>query len=220
MKAMILAAGRGERMRPLTDTIPKPLAPFGKRRLIEPLLENLNQAGIKQIVINVSYLAQQIIDYLGDGSRYGLEICYSLETEVGGLETGGGVLQALPLLGEEPFLIVSSDIVTNFPFATLGKKRISGGAHLVLVDNPSFHPQGDFHLQEDGLVHLQGNNMLTFASIGILHPQLFAGCTPSKFPLLTVFKQAIQSKQMTGEHYRGPWHNIGTIDQLKTAQKI
>lgn len=215
MKAMILAAGRGERMRPLTDTIPKPLVPFRGGRLIEPLLQELHHAGVQEVVMNVCYLAEQIIAFLGDGSRYGLQIQYSREEAVGRLETGGGVYQALPLLGTQPFLLVSADIITQFPFAKLMTKRLPGLAHLVLVDNPDFHPLGDFNLNADGTVSEQGDNKLTFAGIGVLHPQLFAGCVPGKFPLLKLFREAIAARCLTGEHYQGDWHNIGTYAQLK-----
>jgi N-acetyl-alpha-D-muramate 1-phosphate uridylyltransferase len=214
MKAMILAAGRGERMRPLTDTLPKPLVPFQGGRLIEPLLSGLAQAGVREVVMNVCYLAEQIVEYLQDGSRYGLTIQYSYECSA--LETGGGVYQALPLLGPQPFLVVSADIVTDFPFAELMNKPLAGLAHLVFVDNPDFHLRGDFHLNTDGRVLVEGNNMLTFASIGVLHPQLFATCTPGKFPLLKVFREAIAQGRMTGEHYHGQWSNIGTIQQLQS----
>lgn len=215
MKAMILAAGRGERMRPLTDTLPKPLAPFRNGRLIDPLLHNLRLAGVQEVVINVCYLADQMIEYLGDGRRYGLHIQYSREAHVGELETGGGVYQALSLLGAQPFLVISSDIVTDFPFATLINKPLSGLAHLVFVDNPEFHRQGDFNLNPDGRVTAEGNNKLTFASIGVLHPELFANCAPGKFPLVKVFREAIAAQRMTGEHYKGNWHNIGTLQQLQ-----
>lgn len=214
MKAMILAAGRGERMRPLTDTIPKPLAPFRGGRLIDPLLYALARAGFQEVVINVCYLAEHIIEYLEDGRRYGLHIQYSRESEKSGLETGGGVLQALPLLGGQPFLVVSADIITDFPFNDLMNKPLTGLAHLIFVDNPGFHPHGDFHLNSDGTVALQGDNMLTFASISVLHPQLFTGCQPGKFPLVKLFREAIAKQRLTGEPYRGEWHNIGTYAQL------
>lgn len=213
MKAMILAAGRGERMRPLTDTTPKPLAPFRGGRLIEPLLYGLAQSGVREVVINVCYLAEQIMDFLQDGSRYGLTIQYSDERS-GVLETGGGIYQALPLLGSQPFLVVSADIVTDFPFAKLMHQPLAGLAHLVLVNNPDFHLRGDFHLNADGKVLTAGDNMLTFASIAVLHPQLFAGCTPGKFPLLKIFLEAIANNRLTGEHYHGQWSNIGTLQQL------
>jgi MurNAc alpha-1-phosphate uridylyltransferase len=220
MKAMILAAGRGERMRPLTDTIPKPLIPLGEGRLIEPLLYALHRSGIREVVINVCYLAQQIMDYLQDGSRYGLNIQYSLENEVGGLETGGGVFQALPLLGVQPFLLISADIVSDYPFGSLIKKPLSGLAHLVFVDNPEFHAKGDFHLSEQGEVFLKGDNTLNFAGICLLHPDLFKNCSPGKFPLSRLFKEAIAAGLATGEHYRGVWHNIGTPAQLESLKEI
>ena len=217
MKAMILAAGRGERMRPLTDQIPKPLVPFRGGRLIDPLLHGLRRAGVREVVINVCYLASQIIDYLDDGNNYGLRIQYSREEQLGGLETGGGVFQALPLLGSEPFLITSADIVTDFDFAGLINKPLQGLVHLVFVDNPDFHARGDFHLNADGTVAPQGDNMLTYASIGVLHPRLFANCGPGKFPLLKLFREAIAAGLMTGEHYHGDWHNIGTLAQLSSC---
>ncbi len=215
MKAMILAAGRGERMRPLTDKVPKPLAPLGEGRLIEPSLYALQRAGIKEVIINVCYLAQQIVDYLQDGSRYGVRIHYSWESEVGGLETGGGVYQALSLLGPEPFLLLSSDIVTDYPFGDLVNKPLRGLAHLVFVDNPEFHLKGDFHLSAEGQVYLQGNNFLNFAGISLLHPDLFKNCKPGKFPVFKPIKAAIAAGLTTGEHYRGIWHNIGTLAQLQ-----
>lgn len=214
MKAMILAAGRGERMRPLTDLIPKPLVPYKGGSLIDPLLRSLQAAGIQEVVINVCYLAEKMMNYLGTGDRYGIRIHYSHEQEPGGLETGGGVLQALPMLGSQPFLLVSADIVTDFPFKSLIQKSINHLAHLVFVDNPSFHPRGDFHLNPDGLVEEQGTNMLTYSSIGILHPDLFKDCSPGKFPLIHLFRKAIQTQQMTGEYFQGNWANIGTVEQL------
>ena len=215
MKAMILAAGRGERMRPLTDKTPKPLVPLGQGRLIEPLLYALKRAGIREVVINVCYLAQQIMDYLEDGSRYGINIRYSKEDELGGLETGGGVYQALPLLGSNPFMLISADIVTDYPFDILMKKELAGLAHLIFVDNPEFHSKGDFHLSAHGEVFLQGNNFLNFAGISLIHPNLFKDCKPGKFSLNKLFHEAIKSKQITGEHYRGIWHNVGTLEQLQ-----
>jgi N-acetyl-alpha-D-muramate 1-phosphate uridylyltransferase len=220
MKAMILAAGRGERMRPFTDHTPKPLAPFGDGRLIDPLLHNLRKAGVAEVVMNVCYLADKIIAYLGDGRNYGLSIQYSAEVEAGGLETGGGVLQALPLLGTQPFLVISADILTNFPFASLRHQPGLGLAHLVFVDNPDFHANGDFHLNANGFVEEKGDNMLTFAGIGVLHPHLFANCAPGKFPLVNLFREAIKSRRLTGERYQGAWHNIGTMAQLAAISPV
>lgn len=218
MKAMILAAGRGERMRPLTDKIPKPLAPLGNGCLIEPLLYALQRAGIEEVVINVCYLAEQIMDYLQDGHRYGVRIHYSREREVGGLETGGGVYQALSLLGTQPFLLLSSDIVTDYPFTALVNQSLPGLAHLIFVDNPEFHTRGDFHLSPDGQVALQGNNFLNFAGISVIHPELFKNCRPGKFPLAGLFREAISAGLATGEHYHGVWHNIGTLEQLEAIK--
>lgn len=215
MKAMILAAGRGERMRPLTDFVPKPLAPFGNGRLIDPLLMGLKHAGIHEIVINVCYFAEQIIEYLGDGSQFGLSIQYSQEFKLGELETGGGVINALSLLGENPFILVSADVVTDFPFQQLVNKSAIAGGHLVLVNNPSFHTQGDFHLNTNGTISLQGDNMLTFGNISVFNPQLFSGYPLANLPLGKLFKSAITKQILTGEHYSGSWHNIGTLEQLQ-----
>ncbi len=218
MKAMILAAGRGERMRPLTDFTPKPLVPFRNGRLIDPLLIGLKQAGIFDIVINVCYFADQIMEYLRDGSQYGLSIQYSREFKLGELETGGGIIKALPLLGKEPFILLSADIVTDFPFQQLVTKSEVGSGHLVFVDNPSFHVQGDFHLNKNGTVALEGDNMLTFGNISLLTPQLFSGYSLEKLTLAKLLQAAISKGGVTGEHYRGGWNNIGTLEQLESCQ--
>lgn len=212
MKAMILAAGRGSRMREYCADFPKPLMPIGNTTLIENMLCQLAKAGIEEVIINVSYLAQKIIDALGDGDRYGVRIQYSIEKERA-LETGGGVKKALPLLGEAPFLVVSGDIWTQYPFATLTNKKIDG-AHLVLVNNPTFHPAGDFCLHS-GRVDLINGERFTFGNIAILHPSLFATCDQAIFPLSIVLKEAINKGLVTGELYQGVWHNVGTPDELE-----
>jgi MurNAc alpha-1-phosphate uridylyltransferase len=215
MKAMILAAGRGERMRPLTDTTPKPLLNVGGRPLIEYHLLSLAEAGFTELVINHAHLGQQLIDVLGDGSRYGVSIQYS-EEPAGALETGGGICRALPLLGDEPFVVINGDIFTDFSYATLMPP--SGLAHLVLIDNPPHHLKGDFALQS-GSVVVQGEPMLTFSGIGVYRPQLFQNQTEDKFPLAPLLIQAMQAGQVSGEHYQGQWIDIGTPERLQTLDR-
>ncbi len=207
---MILAAGRGERMGALTADLPKPLLKAGKNYLIEYSILSLVKIGILDIVINISYCAGQIKTALGDGSRYGVRFYYSEEPDV--LETGGGILNALPLLGDEPFIVLSSDIITDYPLQKLFL-RPDMLAHLILVDNPSFHPSGDFCLQDEKL-SLAFQNQFSFGNIGIYHPDLFSGYQPGKFRLGGVLKEAISKEKITGEHYQGIWHNIGTPEDL------
>lgn len=211
MKAMILAAGRGERMQPLTDTTPKPLLKVGGRALIEYHLLALSDAGFKEIVINHAHMGQQLVDTLGDGAHFGVTIQYSAEPP-GALETGGGIRRALSLLGDDAFLAVNGDIFTDFPYATLTAP--SGLAHLVLVDNPPHHPGGDFALQSRQLA-TQGEPKLTFSGIGVYRPQLFQDQTEEKFPLAPLLRKAMQEGQVTGEHYQGRWWDIGTPQRLQ-----
>ncbi len=215
MKAMILAAGRGQRLQPLTDETPKPLIEVGSHRLIEHHLIALNHAGINDIIINISYLARKIVDVIGDGSRYGVNITYSWEpTEA--LETGGGIRQALPLLGNEPFLAVSADIWTDFPFDQL-PRQLSALAHLILVPNPPHHPKGDFCLI-DQQVNMEGNERYNFGGIGIYHPKLFSDHAPGRFPLAPLLEKAIRANQVSGELYNGHWINITTTKELAIAR--
>lgn len=215
MKAMLLAAGRGSRMRPLTNKIPKPLLPIAGKPFIVHQLLKLANANIKDVVINVSYHAEQIKEALGNGHDYGVDIKYSNEPIV--LDTGGGILQALPLLGNNPFLVLSADIWTNYPLEKLSHHlfRDAAQAHLVLVDNPNFHPKGDFHLQNDTFLTLDELPKLTFASFGIYHPSFFKGYKAGRFPLAEVFQKRIKEKKVTGEYYQGNWFNVGTLDELK-----
>lgn len=210
MRAMILAAGRGERMGVLTENTPKPLLRVAGQYLIEYTLQRLASAGIKEVVINVSYHAEQIKAALSDGKRYGVTIIYSEEAER--LETGGGILKALPLLGADPFIVISSDIITDYPLANL-PENLEGLAHLILVDNPSFHPHGDFGLNGAWLDMLAAPAR-TFANIGIYSPALFKGCQPGCFPLNQLLFPAIRKKQITGEYYQGMWYNVGTPEEL------
>lgn len=218
MKAMILAAGRGERMRPLTDDTPKPLLRAGSKRLIEYLIESLAAAGFVQLVINHAHLGKQIEQALGSGKRYGVRIHYSPEGS-GGLETGGGIFQALPLLGKESFLVVNGDIWTDYPFAR-ARRAPEALAHLVLVKNPSHYPQGDFALMGDRVM-AEGSSKLTFSGIGIYRPELFSGCRPGRFPLAPLLREAIGRNQASGEYYPGLWQDVGTPDRLQClARKL
>jgi MurNAc alpha-1-phosphate uridylyltransferase len=216
MKAMILAAGRGERMRPLTDHIPKPLLKVGGKSLIVWHLERLAKAGFKEVVINHAHLGEQIEQALGDGSVWGLNVQYSPETSA--LETAGGIANALPLLGDAPFLVVNGDVFTEIDFGAL--QLVSPNlAHLVMVDNPPQHPDGDF-VVDSGKVTNQGNHKLTFSGIGIYHPALFVdverGQAAKLAPLL---RSAMIKGLVTGEHYQGVWHDIGTPERLSFLDK-
>jgi len=211
MKAMILAAGRGKRLRPLTDHTPKPLLEVSDQPLIVYHLLNLKKIGVEEIVINISYLAEQIQAVLGNGSKYGVNITYSYEPTA--LETGGGIFQALPLLGPAPFIVISADIWTDYPLQNL-PHQLSGLAHLIMVDNPSFHPNGDYGLIDNKLI-LTDSNRLTYANIGLFHPHLFTNCQAGIFPLRNVFDSAIQAGKITAEHYKGAWANVGTLENLQ-----
>jgi MurNAc alpha-1-phosphate uridylyltransferase len=216
MKAMILAAGRGERMRPLTDRLPKPLIAVAGRPLIEHHIEALREAGFTQLVINHAHLGEQIEARLGNGAALGVSIDYSPEPP-GALDTGGGIRRALTLLGDAPFLVVNGDIWTDYPFRQL--RRVPPGlAHLVLVDNPEHHPRGDFPLAE-GRVADSGAVRLTFSGIGVYRPQLFEGETQARFPLAPLLRSAAEAGQVSGEHYRGLWMDIGTPQRLAELER-
>jgi len=212
MKAMILAAGRGQRMRPLTDTTPKPLLRVGGKALIEYLIEALAAAGFHELVINCAHLGAQLEAHVADGRRYGVNVVWSRELQ-GALETGGGIQQALPLLGNAHFLAVNADIWTDYPFARLLRRRFDGLAHLVLVDNPAQHAQGDFVLSGTQ-VSEEGAPRLTFSGIGVYHRDLFRGCAPGCFPLAPLLRDAMKAGTVTGEHYAGVWQDIGTVERL------
>ncbi|SCZ58235.1 N-acetylmuramate alpha-1-phosphate uridylyltransferase MurU [Thiohalomonas denitrificans] len=215
MKAMILAAGRGERMRPLTDTTPKPLLQAGGMALIEYHLKALAHAGISELVINHAHLGSRVETVLGDGSDYDLTITYS--PEAAALETGGGILQALPLLAPGPFIVVNGDVWTDYPFERLPPEP-DGLAHLVLVDNPVHHHGGDFAL-DGGRVTTSGAR-LTFSGIGVYRPELFEGCEPGAFPLAPLLRRAIKAGRVSGEHYRGRWMDIGTPQRLAELDRM
>ncbi|QPK61528.1 nucleotidyltransferase family protein [Methylomonas sp. LL1] len=214
MKAMILAAGRGERMRPLTDFTPKPLLKVAGKALIEYSIENLAEAGYRDIVINLAYLGRQIRDHCGDGRRWKVSIQYSDEGEVA-LETAGGIAKALPLLGDEPFLVVNADIIFDYPLADLRDKTIDL-AHLLLIDNPPHHPLGDFCLRPNGLLSEQGGTKLTFSGIGVYRPALFKTVSAEQpLKLRPVLEQAMQQGKVSGEKFAGLWVDIGTPQRLR-----
>lgn len=212
MKVMLLAAGRGERMRPLTDQCPKPLLPVAGRPLIVWHLERLAAAGLRDVVINLSWLGEQIAAALGDGARHGVRITYSREPWPA-LETGGGLLQALPLLGDGPFLLVNGDVFTDIPF---GELALPPGdlAHLVLVPNPPHHPRGDFHLDADGRIVDDPGERLTYSGVAVIDPALFDGATPGRFPLLPWLLKARAAGRLGGRRHAGRWLDIGTPERL------
>jgi len=212
-KAMILAAGRGERMRPLTDHTPKALLPIGGKPLIVWHIERLATAGFTELVINHAYLGQKIEEALGDGDRWGVRIRYSAEGEGNALETGGGIYNALPLLGDKPFLVINSDVFSDLDYASL---NLPGHclASLVLVDNPSHHLPGDF-LLSDGQVSDGDGDRLTFAGIGIYRPSLFEGCQAGAFPLAPLLRRAMTAGKVCGIHYTGRWTDVGTPERYR-----
>lgn len=212
---MILAAGRGKRMRPLTDRVPKPLLPVAGRPLIQWHLESLAASGFREVVINHAWLGEQIPRALGDGSRWGLRICYSPEGETG-LETGGGIHRALPLLGPSPFLVINGDIWTDLDLRTLPAEP-DGLAHLVLVSNPPHHPGGDFGLR-DGRVVSEGPRY-TFSGVGVYRPALFADCRPGVFPLAPLLWQALADGQLGGQYHPGRWCDAGTPERLESLDR-
>jgi N-acetyl-alpha-D-muramate 1-phosphate uridylyltransferase len=209
---MILAAGRGDRLRPLTDTTPKPLLTVRGQPLIERHVIGLARAGMERIVINLAWLGSKISGYLGDGTRYGIAIIYSDE-QPHALETAGGIFRALPHLGPGAFAVVNGDVYTDFPFDTL---RIGGerDAHLVLVPNPPQHPRGDFGL-EGGLALPEAASRYTFSGIGVYRSALFAGCNDGKFPLKPLLLRAMAAKRCSAELYPGMWEDVGTPQRLQ-----
>lgn len=216
-RAMILAAGRGERMRPLTDHTPKPLLHVGGTSLIVRVISGLVAAGIRDIVINIAHLGDQIRDALGDGDRLGVRIRYSPERIA--LETAGGIANALPLLGDAPFVVANADILSSFDFSRLGP--VAGAmegderlAHLVLVPNPPHHPKGDFGLSGSQVIN-DGTPRLTFSGIAVYRPALFGGIVPgSKAALAPLLREAIAGGHVSGECHAGVWHDVGTPERL------
>lgn len=225
MKALVFAAGLGERMRPLTDSTPKPLLEAGGRPLIAWHLEKLAGLGVREVVVNTSWLADRFPATLGDGGRWGLRIHWSYEGATP-LETGGGMLRALALLGDAPFLAVNGDVWTDFDFAALPRAP-RGDAHLVMVDNPAHHPRGDFVLEADGRLRAGDGPRLTFAGIGVYRPELLRGwrdvvgdapgaaLDPPRFPLAPLLRAAMTRGAVAGQHHRGRWTDVGTPDRLR-----
>jgi len=236
MKAMILAAGRGERMRPLTDTCPKTLLKIADKALIEYHLLALQKAGIKQVIINHAWLGEKIEHFLGDGHQYGLSICYSPEQQA--LETAGGIIQVLPKLlidksSNEPstteqdqtFLVINGDIFTDYNFSSLINKKITTQAHLIMVNNPPQHAHGDFYLrngklysEKDNMQSAQQTDKYTFSGIGLYRASLFAGLAPGRRALGPLLKQAMLNGQISGELHQGLWADVGTPKRLEELQ--
>jgi MurNAc alpha-1-phosphate uridylyltransferase len=223
MHALILAAGRGERMRPLTDRRPKVLLEVGGKPLIAWHLENLRRAGCERVAINHAWLGEQIEQVVGDGSRFGLQILYSAEQTA--LETAGGIATALPLIGQQPFMVVNGDIFVDLEFADLLPRLLalapgSTLAHLVLVDNPAHHPGGDFVLNGDR-VEADGAQRLTFSGIGLYHPVLFSAVAPNeRAPLAPLLRQAMSRHAVSGQRYAGAWFDIGTPERLQQINEL
>lgn len=213
MKAMILAAGRGERMRPLTDRIPKPLLEVAGKPLIIWHLEKLAKANFKNVIINHAYLGEMIEAYIGDGSRWNLKITYSREGSP--LETAGGIKKALPLIGDQPFLVVNADIFTDFNYATIKNRNLNDfKGHLIMVKNPKQHPEGDFVLK-DNQIKLEGKERLTFSGIAIYQPEIFEGISIKPVAKLEpILEKLITSKYISGEVHEGLWFDIGTPERL------
>ena len=219
--AMILAAGRGERLRPLTDTTPKPLIDVGGQPLIEHHLARLAAAGIERVVINLAHLGAQIRDHLGDGRRWGLSIAYSVEGDCAeqALETAGGIRAALDRL-PEVFLLVNGDVLTDIDYADLLRRNLPGEllAHLLLVDNPPHHPSGDFALRDSRLA-TEGDDRLTYSGIGLFRRALFADLPPGRRALGPVLREAIDAGRVSGEHHPGDWLDVGTKERLAEARR-
>jgi MurNAc alpha-1-phosphate uridylyltransferase len=225
VKAMILAAGLGQRMRPLTDFLPKPMLEAGGKPLLQYHLEALQRAGVTNVVINLAYLGEKIRAFVGDGSRFGLRVQYSVEAEP--LETGGGISQALPFLGDEPFLLINGDVWSDYDFTQLVTRKLHRDAmgHLVMVPNPSFHPQGDFMLTEAGWLSENVGLTLpcyTFSGLSVLCPQLIADYPQrrEKFPLAEVLRAAINRNALSGEVYCGNWSDVGTPERLTALSQM
>lgn len=212
MKAMILAAGRGERLRPLTDITPKPLLKAGASMLIEYHLEKLQLAGINDVIINTAWCGKKIRDTLGDGKHYALNIQYSDEGDEA-LETAGGIVKALPLLGSEPFLVVNGDIWSDMDYVNLPALPHDKEAHLILVNNPKHNLAGDFAFDHNNIFN-EGHNMFTYSGIGIFTPRLFDGLTPTKTPLAPLLRKKIDQCRISASIHPGQWTDVGTIERL------
>lgn len=215
MRAMVLAAGRGQRMRPLTDATPKPLLEVAGESLLARHLRRLAAVGIREVVINHAWLGEQVGAAVGDGSAWGLEVRYSPEDPA--LETGGGITAALPLLGEDPFIVINGDVFTDYPFELLPQEP-DGLGHLVLTPNPDHHTGGDFAL-EAGRVRAAGGTHYTYTGIAVLRPALLAGCRPEPFPLGPLLREAAERDELAGELFTGEWNDVGTPERLSALRQ-
>ncbi len=216
MIAMLLAAGRGDRLRPITDTTPKPLVEVRGKALIEYHLERLAASGFETVVINLGWLGEQILERIGSGERYGLNVVYSPEGD-NILETGGGIHRALPMLGEAPFLVANADVLTDMPIPSLD---LPDGelAHLVLVPRPAFRERGDFDLR-DGKVVNSPSPQFTFSGVAVYHPAFFSECTPGRFPLAPMLRAAADRGEVGGSLYEGLWEDVGTVERLRRLNR-
>ena len=218
MKAMILAAGRGERMRPLTDHTPKPLLEVKGKALIVWHIEKLSSLGFKDIVINIAHLGYKIPEALGDGSRWGVNLIYSDEQKSGALESAGGIIKALPFFGDKTFLVVNGDVFCDYGFEKDFELK-DDLAHLILVPNPSHNPEGDFALENERVLN-EGANKFTFSGIGYYSPKLFKGLEPQKSALAPLLRKAIKDEKVSGSLYSGIWHDIGTPQRLEAVNGL
>jgi len=216
MKAMILAAGRGERLRPLTDTVPKSLVEVAGKSLLERHLERLRDVGIVDVVINLGWLGAAIVARVGNGSTFGLNVSYSDEGD-DVLETGGGIHKALPLLGSDPFLVINADILTDMRVPKIALDETSLG-HLVMVPTPAYRDGGDFDVV-DGRIRNTCQQWLTFSGVAIYRPELFAGCEAGRFSIVPILREAADAQQLTGSLYRGRWTDVGTQERLAAANQ-
>ncbi len=214
MKAMILAAGHGTRMRPLTDHTPKPLLEVGGKPLIVWHIEKLKKAGFKDIIINIAWLGDQIPKALGDGSQFGVNLHYSDEQKDGALETAGGIIKALPFFNDKPFLVVNGDVWCDYQYSNQHPLKADKLAHLVLVNNPDHNSEGDFALINHS-IKTEGKNKLTFSGIGYYHPALFNSLPQGKRPLAPILRDAMDDGKISGEYFNGDWRDIGTPERLK-----
>jgi MurNAc alpha-1-phosphate uridylyltransferase len=216
MKAMVLAAGRGERLRPLTDTTPKALIEVHGQSLLERHLLNIRDAGIEDVVINLGWLGEKVRERVGSGSEFGLNIAYSDEGD-NILETGGGIYNALHLLGSDPFFVVNADIYTDMPVPNVTLPENALG-HLVLVPSPEYREVGDFDL-EDGLVRNGETPLLTFSGVSVYRPEFFDGCEPGRFSIVPMLREAANDGRLRGTMYAGLWADVGTPERLEAAHE-
>lgn len=217
MKAMILSAGRGERLRPLTDTVPKSLVEVGGKSLLERHLGRLQDAGIVEVVINLGWLGAEIVARIGNGSMFGLKVSYSDEGD-DVLETGGGIHKALPLLGSDPFLVINADILTDMPVPQIELDDTSLG-HLIMVQSPAYRVGGDFDVV-DGRIKNTSQQSLTFSGVAVYRPELFDGCEAGRFSIVPILREAADATQLTGSLYEGHWADVGTPERLAAANQF